>query len=163
VALEPSRLVDDVERQARRPPVGDPPRLLQHPPGVGDPLPSVRAGEEVTAIHRSWAQLHAAVPPGSEGGTGRGVKAAVRDRLAAVTAESTRSAREADRVIIGDLIRAVDALAARLDTVGDRLLALEALVEEVAVVTSEDLTHLRAALEHDADPSAPPGAHTTDE
>jgi hypothetical protein len=136
--------------------------LLQHPPGVGDPLPSVRAGEEVTAIHRSWAQLHAAASPGSEGGTGHGVKAAVRARLAAVTAESTRAAREADRAILGDLIRAVDALAARLDTVGDRLLALEALVEEVVVVTGEDLTHLRAALEHGADLSAPPGAHATD-
>jgi hypothetical protein len=74
------------------------------------------------------------------------LRAAVRGKLTAVATEVGRPALEADRALIGDLIRAVDALAARVDVLGGRVLALEALVEEVVVVTGQDLARVRAAL-----------------
>jgi hypothetical protein len=146
VALEPSRIVDDVTGRSQRVPGGEPPAMLRHPPGVGDPLPSIQAGDEVSAIHRDWAQLHAPGNMMPGGDPHKGLRSAVRARLAAVTAAASRPAHEADRALIGDLIRAVDALAARVDVLGGRVLALEALVEEVVLVTSQDLAQVRAAV-----------------
>ncbi len=159
MALEPSRIVDDVAGRSHRLEGGEPPAMLRHPPGAGAPLPSIRAGDEVSSVHRDWAQLHA-VGTGAPGGDGqRGLRSAVRSRLAAAAADAARPAQEADRALIGDLIRAVDALAARVDVLGGRVLALEALVEEVVVVTSQDLARVRAAL---ATPGDLPPAGPTD-
>jgi hypothetical protein len=138
--------VDDVAGRSHRLEGGEPPAMLRHPPGTGAPLPSIQAADEVAAVHRDWAQLHAVGVSPPPGVGHRGLRSAVRSRLATVAAEAGRPAQEADRALIGDLIRAVDALAARVDVLGGRVLALEALVEEVVVVTSQDLARVRAAV-----------------
>lgn len=152
MAIEPSGIVGDVAERAHR--LGAPPRMLRQPPGAGAPLLPLQPGETIGTLHREWARLHdesAAAPP-----PGRGALASARARLKSVAAQGARPALEADRALIGDLIRAVDTLAARADELAGRLIALESLVEEVVVVTSEDLTNVRAALGHVAGAPAPP-------
>ncbi|MGH9093481.1 MAG: hypothetical protein ACRDZR_19175 [Acidimicrobiales bacterium] len=140
--------MSDVARRAHDPGEADAPTLLHHPPGAKAPLPPVRHGEELTAVHRAWADAHAAEHPPDHAAGRAGldaVKARARARLASAAAAAMpdRGPRDA---VVGDLIRAVDALASRVDELGGRLVALEELVEEVVVVTSEDLTRVRAAV-----------------
>ncbi len=128
------------------------PRLLTH---RADPLPlppALHDAEVVASLHLRWAQLAAAgqgAPPLGAGdaddgpGVGRsGVRAKVRARVVA----AARADAAADRGLIGDLIRAVDAVAARVDEVTARVGNLELLVQEVLDRSSEDLVRVQAAL-----------------
>jgi hypothetical protein len=150
VALDPHELVSDVTDRAHRPPGGDPPALLAHPPGPGPALDPLQGGDEVAAMHREWARL------GAGAGRGGGLRGAGRATVAA--AERRLPGHRAQRALIGDVIRAVDAVARRVDEIGVRLLALEELVEEVTVVTGEDLAAVRAALEPGRGGAGPPAA-----
>lgn len=160
VAVDPGSVVNEVAARSHQAPGDDPPRLLRNPPGVGAPLPSVHQGPELAAVHQNWAGAHAVA-------AGRGgieaARARVQSKLSTVAAAAVLPAQQADRALIGDLIRAVDALARRVDEIGNRVLALEALVEEVVVVTGEDLARIRAAVAAPAasprSPAAGPAAH----
>jgi hypothetical protein len=76
-----------------------------------------------------------------------------------------RSAQRDDRDLIGNLIRAVDALAARVNDIAARLNDLEAIVHDVVTVTSEDLSRVLAALtvSHPDTPGGSPGSTTPPE
>jgi hypothetical protein len=170
VALDPHEIVSDVAGRAHRPSPDDPPRLLRHPPGADAPLAPVHQGDEIAAVHRDWARAHADEqdrPAGGGDGLLGGALARARARAASVAAEAVLPAQQADRALIGDLVRVVDTLARRVDDIGDRLVALEQLVEELVVVTGEDLARIRAALLPGADraerPSPPPDGPTDDE
>ena len=128
------------------------PRLLSR---RADPLPlppALHDAEVVATLHLRWAQLaragQGAPPPGagdagdSPGGGGAGVRAKVRARVVA----SARADAAADRGLIGDLIRAVDAVAARVDEVTARVGNLELLLQEVLDRTSEELVRVQVAL-----------------
>ncbi len=131
------------------------PRLLSHRADPEPLPPPLHDGEEVTTLHRKWAQLAGAAQGspqgvgdaastggGAGGGTGGGVRAMVRARVVA----AARADSAPDRALIGDLIRAVDAVAARLDDVTARVGNLEVLVQEVLDRLSEDLVRVQAAL-----------------
>lgn len=149
VARDPRQVVSDVARRAHDPGEAHAPALLRHPPGPKAPLPPLQHGDALSAVHQAWADAHAAERAPAAAGAGQtglhAVKARARARLATATAAALpdRGARDA---VVGDLIRAVDALARRVDELGARVVALEELVEEVVVVTSEDLTRIRAAV-----------------
>lgn len=147
-----------------------PPRLLSRP-AVPAPPPAPLAGsEQLAQLHRRWAQLHG-VPVGAEtqdagprptdvgradSGPPRipgGVRAKVRARVATAAA----GVQQADRAMTGDLVRAVDAVAVRLDELTVRMTELETLVQEVVDTVSEDLIRLRAALESVHRPGPTPG------
>lgn len=152
--------VGTVEVDAQRDPHAAP-RLLSH---LADPIPlppPLHDAEEVASLHRKWAQLAGAAQGSSQGvgdaaeptggggigggiggGVGGGVRAKVRARVVAVA----RADSAGDRALIGDLIRAVDAVAARLDDVTARVGNLEVLVQEVLDRLSEDLVRVQAAL-----------------
>jgi hypothetical protein len=124
----------------------------------------MRQSEELARLHRRWAQLNGApapstgvgaaalpaasrpaTPVGGPAGPVRmpgGVRAKVRARVATAAA----GVQQADRAIAGDLVRAVDALAERIDEAFGRIAELEALVQDVVDVMSEDLSRLRVAL-----------------
>lgn len=158
MALDPEEVVEEVAEDARRRALPEGPALLDRsaePPPV---LAPVRASEEVQALHGHWAQVHAAEQAG-EGADGpapaSGVRAKVRARVATAAAELGGSRQQDDRALIGDLIRAVDALAARADELAGRLATLERVVPELVGTLGEDLVRLRAALEAAApDPPA---------
>ena len=152
MAVDPHDIVNDVARRAHDLGETDAPTVLSRPPGPGAPLPSVQQGDEVGAVHRAWADAHAAregaAKAAATAGSGGGldaVKARLKARISSAAASGLPD-QDADRQVVGDLIRAVDALAHRIDELGGRLMALEQLVEEVVVVASEDLTRVRAAL-----------------
>lgn len=155
MALEPHETVEAVRRQAHRPAPADPPRLLQHPPGVGPAFEPIREAEPLAAAHRHWrdASLGTDHPTAHPPSTGTGVqrladeaKHLVKRRLSAAVGDELARIEQIDRALIGDLVQVVDLIAARLDELGRRLLSLESLVEEVVMVTSEELTALRASI-----------------
>ena len=119
-----------------------------------DPVPlppPVRELEEIASLHVKFARLVSSAqgqePPddgagGGPGGGAGGVRAKVRARVAAVA----RADAGADREFTGSLVRAVAALAERVDLVTARVAELELLVQEVLDRVSEDLVRMQAAL-----------------
>lgn len=128
------------------------PRLLSRRADPEPLPPPLHDAEEVASLHRKWAQLsgagqaispHGPAAGGAIGGTGGGgVRAKVRARVVA----AARTETAADRELIGDLIRAVDKVAARVDDVAARVGNLELLVQDVLDRLSEDLARVQAAL-----------------
>ena len=108
-------------------------------------------------MHRHWAGLGDRTGP-TAAARGKGsarpadIRNLVRSRLSSTVADAARAAGEPDRALIGDIIRALDVLAARLDDTTDRLMALELLVREVVDIASEELTRLRAGTVSNAEP-----------
>jgi tetrahydromethanopterin S-methyltransferase subunit B len=49
--------------------------------------------------------------------------------------------------LLADLIRAIDAIAARCDELSGRVEKLEVVADDLARVLGEEVTHLRAAVE----------------
>lgn len=136
----------------------DPPRLLSRP-AEPRPLPSpVRQSPEVATIHVHWAEMHGTLPPDhaarapqATADTPGRVRSKVRARMVTAATEVTRRAQQSDHALLGELIRAVDAVAGRVDDLGVRLGELEALVQEFVDVVSEDLVSLRVTGEGAAD------------
>jgi len=142
LALEPRKIMSEITKV-------DAPALLHHPVGGSSPPPPVREDPDVVAVHEAWARIHAAeTQPPAESPSSAAAKLRImaRDRLAVAAAGTLGPAQSYDRELIGDLIRATDALARRCDELGGRLAELEALVEEVVAVFSEDMVQVRALL-----------------
>lgn len=130
------------------------PRLLSLRADAPPLPPPLHDAEEVATLHHKWAQLAGAgqgsspydagdaTAGGAVGGGVGGVRAKVRARVVA----AARADAAADRALIGSLIRAVDAIAARVDDVAARVGNLELLVQEVLDRLSEDLARVQAAL-----------------
>jgi hypothetical protein len=110
----------------RRP--SDPPEL---------PVP-IRGSEAITALHAEWARLHAA--PVASGSLVERLRRTVR-------AQTSRIGLGNDRKLSGDLIRAVDAVAARCDDLSDRVSNLEVTLDDLTLILGEEVTRLRAAVE----------------
>jgi len=153
LALEPRKIMSETTKV-------DAPALLHHSVGGSSPPTPVREDPDVVAVHEAWARIHAAEtqpPADSPSSTAAKLRIMARDRLAVAAAGALGPAQSYDRELIGDLIRATDALARRCDELGGRLAELEALVEEVVAVFSEDLVQVRALLT-----SGPPAAPAAD-
>jgi hypothetical protein len=108
------------------------PRMLRQP---ADPPPLPRLGEErpVQAFRDEWRaqQARARLP----------LRGRVRRWLGRVSGRS-------DRRLLLAVATATDALAAHCDQLADRLSNQEAIVHDVAASYGEDLTRLRAEVEH---------------
>lgn len=142
VALDPSEIVSGgVSDVARRHEIPEPPHLLRHPPGVSPPLPPLHTEPVVADLRRAWERLTAPTAA-TAAGRPRRVTGSLRHEAKRMIGRLQRP----DRALLGDLVRALEAAATRTDELADRLARLEALVEEVVQVFSEDLTQIRAAL-----------------
>jgi hypothetical protein len=118
-----------------------PPTMLSRPAESPEPLSPIRSGELVTRLHTGWAALQSA--PMSRW------RRAVR-----------RTLWHSDPDIVGDLIRAVDALAERCDELNGRVAVLETITSELTGILGQEVTRLQAAvagLQRDVD-----GQDTTD-
>lgn len=144
MAIDPSDIVNQIAADAHR--IPDPPRLLRHPPGVSPALPPLRTLPVVADLRAQWEHLG-----GSPSGTGFGIEAGLRRTVRRVVGRLQRP----DRVLLGNLVQALEATAARTDELADRLARLEALVEEVVEVFSEDLAHIRATVAARPEPANP--------
>jgi hypothetical protein len=121
---------------------GHAPRMFPRPTEALEPLESVRAAEEITRIHHAWAQ-QSGVAPGAMSGPGR-----LRAKFAAAV---RRLRGRDDHELLGDLIRATDALAVRCDELGNRLQHQQVLTAELAESLGQEVTRLRAALSRTTD------------
>lgn len=144
VEIEPDQVMREVAERARAL-ASEPPRLLRKPPGTGSRLPPIRESDALAAVHRDWAEVHA-TEQGRSVEPGGGVRARVRAKVTTAAAEAALHSQQADRFLIGDLIRGLDAVAMRVDEIGERLQLLEAVVDELVIATGQDLTSIRAAL-----------------
>lgn len=143
VALDPRSIVSEVGDSAHDLGSMDAPSVLTRAVRVSPALPPVREDPDVTALHEGWARLHSAVDPEPDE---HGVTGRIRRKVRATAAEAAAPGQQENRALIGALIRSTEALAARCDEIAGRLADLEAVLEEVVTVVSEDLVHIRAAV-----------------
>jgi hypothetical protein len=106
---------------------GDPtPSMFQRAADVHTLLPPIREADDVVNMHRAWIRISTPPPPGQS------------------TALWPRLVRLLRREMIGDLIRAIDAVAARCDVIADRLDHQNIVVNDAVTIFGEELTRLRA-------------------
>jgi len=141
LAVDPRDLLNPESRRATPLSLLTPPSLLDHAPGVGAPMPPVRSGSALSAIHRGWAELDdlRRLTPA------HGVRGRLRSRVARRRAHPS-PADDAERELVGSIIQAAEVLATRCDELSHRVETLEAALQEVVEVVSEDLVAVRAAL-----------------
>ena len=115
-----------------------PPQMFSRPTDAPEPLPPIRSGEHVSALHTQWARRHSQEPA---------TTSSWRRTVRRARARLQRSVGGADAELLGDLVRAVDALAARCDEMAARLSNQEVLVAELARTLGMEVTRLRATVE----------------
>ena len=117
--------------------LGDPtPSMFRRAADVHDPLPPVRQTEDVVKLHREWIRI--STPQAGQSG-------ALWPRLVRVVRRIVGKGHGAvDREMIADLIRAIDAVAARCDVIADRLDHQNVVVNDAVTIFGEELTRLRA-------------------
>jgi hypothetical protein len=113
---------------------------------VPDPMPSVRHGEQVSTLHREWIRITS--PPTGQSGSPRQRLSRLAQRLRGTV----------DQVFIADMIRAVDALAARCDELSDRLQHQQIVLDDAITIFGEELTRLRAESTPHGGETSPPRA-----
>jgi hypothetical protein len=126
----------------------NPPRMFRLPTDPPEHLQSLRAGDQITRLHTEWARRRAASPKTDSVGT------RVRSRVKVFAAQVTGAD---DRRFLGDLVRAVDAVAIRCDELSERVSNLATTLDDLARSLSEEVTQLRATVDSIAvpDPDRP--------
>lgn len=151
LAREPLRELTD---EAPATSADSPPAMFLRPADVPEPLTPLRSGPDVAQLHRAWSALSL---------TGPQQPASIwRRLLRRARTYLNRGLGNPDRALMADLIRAVDAVAARCDELTDRLSNQHVVVADVATIFGEDLTRLRAELARVAERAATPPAAGAD-
>ena len=89
----------------------EPPVMFRRPSDSPEPLPSLRANEHIVQLHTEWARLHA-TPDAPQAPSAR-----LRAKARTVV---SRLLGTADHQLLGDVVRAVDAIAVRCDLCAKR-------------------------------------------
>jgi hypothetical protein len=109
------------------------PKMYSRPTETSERLTSIRASTHVTALHTKWARL-------------RGEDSALSRGHQKVAAAARRIVGTSDTILIGDLIRAIDALAERCDELTSRLARQEEITAEIAGSLGQDVARLQATI-----------------
>jgi hypothetical protein len=118
-------------------PFGDPtPSMFRRAADVHDPLPPVRQADDVVKLHREWIRI--STPQAAQS------RAPWRRLVRLVRRVVGKGPGAVDREMIADLIRAIDAVAARCDVIADRLDHQNVVVNDAVTIFGEELTRLRA-------------------
>jgi hypothetical protein len=133
----------------------EPPAMFSRPADAPEPLTPLRSQDELVAIHVEWQRMHAQPDPALQPTGGR-----LRRKAKSLV---NRAVGNADRELLGDLIRAIDTVAARCDELSERLSSQQIVVGDAARIFGEEITQLRAATAqiasaaagHPATPPAP--------
>jgi hypothetical protein len=149
LAREPLPELSDEMSPETRPDVA--PTMFVRPADVPEPLVPLRSGMDITKLHRMWSSLSPS-GPAPHIATWRRVVRRGRTYV-------NRGLGNPDRELMADLIRSVDAVAARCDELADRLSNQHVIVADMANIFGEDLTRLRAELARTVERApAPPSA-----
>ena len=115
-----------------------PPVMFRRPSDPPEPLPSLRSSEHIVRLHTEWARLHATLAESE----------ALSARLRATArSAASRLVGGDDHQLLGDVVRAVDAIAGRCDELSERLANLELTADDLARSLGQEITQLRAAVE----------------
>jgi hypothetical protein len=114
----------------------EPPRMFSRPTEPPRPIEPIRSGEFVTKLHATWSR-----PYENRSSWSNRIRSKSRSAI-------ERLLGRADHELIGDLIRAVDAVAARCDEISARLSQLEIITNEVAETLGPEVTRLTAEVGH---------------
>lgn len=112
--------------------------MFRRPSDPPEPLPSLRSNQHIVRLHTEWARLHA-TPTASQAPSAR-VRAKARSAF-------SRLVGTADHQLLGDVVRAVDAVAARCDELSERVGDLGLTSDDLARSLGQEITQLRASLE----------------
>jgi hypothetical protein len=112
--------------------------MFRRPSDPPEPLPPLRSNEHIVRLHTEWARLHA-TPADAERPYGR-----LRAKVRSVT---RRLVGAADHQLLGDVVRAVDAIAGRCDELSERVGNLELTADDLARSLGQEVTQLRASVE----------------
>ena len=129
-----------------------PPLMLDHALGAHPRLAPVRESDQLKAIHLGWVEQNGI--PGIDPNRWRRLYKRAR-RSAGIMLGRPQPADN----LVGELIRATDAVAARCDELSTRLSDLELLFEDLIKVVGDDIVRLRAAI----DPSEWTPPHSPDD
>ncbi len=121
----------------------EPPAMFRRPPIRPIPSRRSRGSDLIVTLHTEWARMHA------EPTEGEALGPRMRNRTRSVT---SRFVGGADHRFLGDLIRAVDAIATRCDELSARVANMEVVADDLARVSGQEITQLRAAVESIAEP-----------
>ncbi len=110
--------------------------MFRRPTDPPDVLPPLRGSEHILRLHAEWSRMHAGADDGGAFG-GR-----LRNRVGLVA----RLAGGADHRLLGDLIRAVDAVAGRVDELAERVHNLSITADDIGRALSE-VAELRTDIE----------------
>jgi hypothetical protein len=113
--------------------------MFRRPTDAPDALLPIRGSELLSIVHTKWACMHAPAEVPAAHGWQRILR---RSRQV-----GARVMGRNDHHLLGDLIRAVDAVAARCDDLAVRVETLSTNVDDIARTYGEDLTQARADLE----------------
>lgn len=119
--------------------------MFRRPSDPSDPLPPLRGSDLIVTLHTEWARMHA------EPTEGEALGPRLRNRTRSVT---SRIVGGADHRFLGDLVRAVDAIATRCDELSQRVANMEVVADDLARALGQEITQLRAAVESIAEPES---------
>ena len=115
----------------------EPPAMFQRPSDPLPPLPPLRARRRDRSVAWWMDRIHApsvAKPTFAQ---------RLRSKLRSIR---SRIVTGADHRLLGDLVRAVDAVAARCDELSERAVNCEIVVDDLARILGEEVTRLHAAV-----------------
>jgi hypothetical protein len=128
------------------------PRMFQRAADISDRLEALRHSPEFARLHSEW--LIRIVPPEKPSVGQRGIR---------VVRRILNRWQSVDREIIADVIRAIDALAARCDELTDRLEHQRIILDDAVTILGEEVTRVRAAsgslLDNGVKPVLPSASH----
>jgi hypothetical protein len=113
--------------------------MFSRPTDAPVALPPIRGSELLSVVHTKWARMHTRGEVTEEPGWQRILRRSRR--------VGARVMGRGDLELLGDLIRAIDAVAARCDDLAVRVETLTANVDDIARTYGEDLIQARADLE----------------
>jgi hypothetical protein len=110
--------------------------MFRFPTDPPEPLPALQGGEHIVQLHAEWARRHATSPADAS------LARRVSSRAKGVGVRLTG----ADDRILADLVRAVDAVAARCDELSQRVSNLAMTTDDLARSLGEEVTELRTIV-----------------
>ncbi len=127
----------------------EPPVMFRQPSDPPEALPPLRSNQHIVRLHTEWARLHT-TPAAS-----KALSARLRGKAHSAV---SRLVGTADHQLLGDVVRAIDAITKRCDELSERVANLQVTSDDLARALGQEITQLRAALERRTDPG--PAAST---
>lgn len=117
--------------------MNEPPGMFRRPTDPPAPLPPLRAGNSIVDMHAQWARMHQSA---SE-------NASFVRRLRSKAVSLRSRIGGADRNLLGQMVRAVDDVAARCDELAQQVSDLAISLDDLARTVGADVIRLRAEME----------------